>query len=47
MKGDYHRYLAEFKSAAERKDAADSTLGAYQAAQVFATSLFLSSSAFR
>jgi 14-3-3 protein epsilon len=34
MKGDYHRYLAEFKSAAERKEAADSTLGAYQAAQV-------------
>jgi phytoene/squalene synthetase len=37
-KGDYHRYLAEFKSAAERKEAADSTLGAYQAAQVFFSS---------
>ncbi|CAA7395702.1 unnamed protein product [Spirodela intermedia] len=33
MKGDYHRYLAEFKTAAERKEAAENTLLAYKAAQ--------------
>ncbi|XP_027112803.1 14-3-3-like protein B [Coffea eugenioides] len=33
MKGDYHRYLAEFKTASERKEAAENTLNAYKAAQ--------------
>ncbi|KAG8047350.1 hypothetical protein GUJ93_ZPchr0008g11446 [Zizania palustris] len=33
MKGDYHRYLAEFKTGAERKEAAESTMVAYKAAQ--------------
>jgi 14-3-3 protein epsilon len=33
MKGDYYRYLAEFKTGAERKDAAESTMVAYKAAQ--------------
>ncbi|KAK8691921.1 hypothetical protein V6N13_075413 [Hibiscus sabdariffa] len=32
MKGDYHRYLAEFKAGAERKEASESTLNAYKSA---------------
>ena len=36
MKGDYHRYLAEFKTGADRKEAAEHTLLAYKAAQVSA-----------
>ncbi|GMI64877.1 general regulatory factor 2, 14-3-3 PROTEIN G-BOX FACTOR14 OMEGA [Hibiscus trionum] len=37
MKGDYHRYLAEFKTGAERKEAAECTLTAYKSAQDIAT----------
>ncbi|CAN0838821.1 14-3-3-like protein B (Fragment) [Linum grandiflorum] len=33
MKGDYHRYLAEFKVGDERKTAAEDTMLAYKAAQ--------------
>jgi len=33
MKGDYYRYLAEFKTGAERKEAAENTLLAYKSAQ--------------
>ncbi|KAL8127493.1 14-3-3-like protein [Apium graveolens] len=33
MKGDYYRYLAEFKIGDERKEAAENTLNAYKAAQ--------------
>ncbi|GMH11090.1 hypothetical protein Nepgr_012931 [Nepenthes gracilis] len=32
MKGDYYRYLAEFKTGHERKDAADLSMKAYEAA---------------
>ncbi|XP_010461289.1 PREDICTED: 14-3-3-like protein GF14 phi isoform X2 [Camelina sativa] len=38
MKGDYHRYLAEFKTGQERKDSAEHTLTAYKAAQDIANS---------
>ena len=34
MKGDYYRYLAEFKVGDERKAAADQTMEAYKTAQV-------------
>ncbi|CAL5332697.1 unnamed protein product [Camellia sinensis] len=33
MKGDYHRYLAEFKVGDERKQAGEDTMNSYKAAQ--------------
>lgn len=33
MKGDYHRYLAEFKTGVDRKEAAEGTMSAYKDAQ--------------
>ncbi|CAI9760157.1 unnamed protein product [Fraxinus pennsylvanica] len=38
MKGDYYRYLAEFKSGSDRKEAAEESLKAYQAATMSAES---------
>ncbi|KAG0503759.1 hypothetical protein HPP92_003831 [Vanilla planifolia] len=37
MKGDYYRYLAEFKVGDQRKKAAENTLAAYKSAQDIAT----------
>jgi len=38
MKGDYHRYLAEFAAGASRKEAAENSLVAYKAASDLAHS---------
>ena len=38
MKGDYHRYLAEFATANDRKEAAENSLVAYKAASDIAMS---------
>jgi len=37
MKGDYHRYLAEFLTSAQRKEAAEFSLTAYKSASEIAT----------
>lgn len=37
MKGDYHRYLAEFATGTDRKEAAENSLVAYKAASDIAT----------
>ncbi|KAK8646142.1 hypothetical protein V6N13_119938 [Hibiscus sabdariffa] len=34
MKGDYYRYMAEFKTGDERKEAADQSMKAYQASSI-------------
>lgn len=39
MKGDYHRYMAEFKVGDERKAAAEDTMLSYKAAQVLSLAL--------
>ncbi|KAK1315287.1 14-3-3-like protein GF14 kappa [Acorus calamus] len=41
MKGDYHRYIAEFKAGDERKKASDDTMAAYKAAQLERVLFFL------
>ncbi|KAL9668233.1 hypothetical protein QQ045_002610 [Rhodiola kirilowii] len=38
MKGDYYRYIAEFKSGSEKKEAADQSLKAYETASTTAES---------
>jgi 14-3-3 protein epsilon len=38
MKGDYYRYLAEFRSGPEKKESADQSLKAYEAASTIAES---------
>lgn len=42
MKGDYYRYLAEFKIGDERKQAAEDTMNSYKAAQVLFELTFVS-----
>ena len=39
MKGDYHRYLAEFADASRRNEAAENSLAAYKSASEVATEL--------
>jgi len=41
MKGDYHRYLAEFATGEDRKKAADASLAAYEAAREIANTHLL------
>merc|ERR1712048_955503 len=41
MKGDYHRYLAEFATANDREEAAESSLSAYQSASDITEKSFL------
>ena len=40
-KGDYYRYLAEFKAGNEKKEAADQSMKAYEVQFVFSYILFL------
>ncbi|CAI0557955.1 unnamed protein product [Linum tenue] len=43
MKGDYYRYLAEFKSSDERKEVADQSMKAYQLRSILKFSFLFSS----
>eukprot|EP01018_Ginkgo_biloba_P005746 Gb_19084 [translate_table: standard] len=47
LKGDYHRYMAEFMTGTERTNAADNALQAYESAQIIAKEILTPANATR